>query len=606
MKLSVAIPAFNSEAYIEPLLRGVRQFADEVVIGVDTGGTDGTERICARYADRLFCLEPIGTSERAVAWLNEQCTGDWILRLDDDELPSEGLVRALSGLLADREYTHYWLPRRWVIGRDQPRWIMQHPWWPDWQLRLFRNIRSLLTYPGHLHSECLVAGASGYATEGALYHYTLICHDEGRRRERMRQYEQISPYNSLAHYYFPGEGTVATRPIPPGDGPFRGDSRSVRRAIDYRRFWSRRGPSSFPPPYVSLAEIDAARREAGDYPPELFSASIDAIDCPERTQPGRLFPVQLRLRNDSRFIWHSVGLGSPTITLSYHLLDRDGNPYEFEGVRTNLPLSVRPGQAITVIAQVTAPWEEGEYVIRWDPVIENVAWFSTQAWLGPDTRFRASYSPDLPAELPLLAPYLRASERIPGWFRGEEAEALACAGYSLPGAPVIVEIGSFLGSSTVLLAGSRKVNDSGKLYCVDPFDASGDSYSAPIYRQLLDSVGGGAVRERFDRNIAAVGLGDWVEARQGTASEIAETWTLPIDMLVLDGDQSRAGARAAWDGWARFLKPGGIIAIHNSNDRLFAADHDGQRRLAVEELTTPGFAEIRLVSTTTFAVKTGL
>ena len=88
MKLSVAIPAFNSEAYIEPLLRGVRRFADEIVIGVDTGSTDGTERICARYADRLFCLEPIGTSERAVAWLNEQCTGDWILRLDDDELPA--------------------------------------------------------------------------------------------------------------------------------------------------------------------------------------------------------------------------------------------------------------------------------------------------------------------------------------------------------------------------------------------------------------------------------------------------------------------------------------------------------------------------------------
>jgi hypothetical protein len=97
----------------------------------------------------------------------------------------------------------------------------------------------------------------------------------------------------------------------------------------------------------------------------------------------------------------------------------------------------------------------------------------------------------LPTELPLLAPYLRASERIPGWFRGEEAEALACAGYSLPGAPVIVEIGSFLGSSTVLVAGSRKVKGSGKLYSVDPFDASGDSYSAPVYRHILDSVGGG-------------------------------------------------------------------------------------------------------------------
>jgi hypothetical protein len=81
---------------------------------------------------------------------------------------------------------------------------------------------------------------------------------------------------------------------------------------------------------------------------------------------------------------------------------------------------------------------------------------------------------------------------------------------------------------------------------------------------------------------------------------------LPIDMLVLDGDQSRAGAKAAWDGWVRFLKPGGIIAIHNSTNRLFAADHDGNHRLAVEELTTPGFTDIRVVGTTTFGVKTGL
>ena len=272
-------------------------------------------------------------------------------------------------------------------------------------------------------SECFVAGAGGNVTEGALYHYTLIYHDEGRRRGRMRQYEQISPYNGQELYYFPSESTVATRPFPPGDRPFCGHSRSVRRAIDYRRFWSRHRPLNFPPPYVSLAEMDAARREAGDYPPELFSATIDEIDCPERTRPGRLFPVQLRISNNSRFIWHSVGLGSPTITLSYHLLDRDGNPFLHDGVRTNLPLSVRPSQTITVIAQVAAPWEGGEYAIRWDPVIESVAWFSTQSWQGPDTRFRVSYSPDLPAELPLLAPYLLASERIAGWFRGEEAEA---------------------------------------------------------------------------------------------------------------------------------------------------------------------------------------
>ena len=103
MRLSVAILAFNSVEYIEPLFHAVKLFADEVVVGVDASSSDTTEEICARYADKLFRLEPIGTSERAIAWLNEQCTGDWILRLDDDELPSTGLVRVLP--LGDGEYT---------------------------------------------------------------------------------------------------------------------------------------------------------------------------------------------------------------------------------------------------------------------------------------------------------------------------------------------------------------------------------------------------------------------------------------------------------------------------------------------------------------------
>ncbi|MGA2108609.1 MAG: glycosyltransferase, partial [Syntrophorhabdales bacterium] len=134
---------------------------DELVIGVDSSSTDSTERICRLYADKLFRLEPIGTSERALAWLNEQCTGDWIFRLDHDELPSTGLIKALPRLLADREYTHYWLPRRWIIGAEQVRWISQSPWWPDWQLRLFRNLPSLVSFPGHLHSDYVVQGAAG-------------------------------------------------------------------------------------------------------------------------------------------------------------------------------------------------------------------------------------------------------------------------------------------------------------------------------------------------------------------------------------------------------------------------------------------------------------
>ena len=48
----------------------------------------------------------------------------------------------------------------------------------------------------------------------------------------------------------------------------------------------------------------------------------------------------------------------------------------------------------------------------------------------------------------------RVSRRIdlsPGWYRGEEAQALALISHSLPEGAGVVEIGSFLGSGTLLL-----------------------------------------------------------------------------------------------------------------------------------------------------------
>jgi hypothetical protein len=81
------------------------------------------------------------------------------------------------------------------------------------------------------------------------------------------------------------------------------------------------------------------------------------------------------------------------------------------------------------------------------------------------------------------------------------------------------------------------------------------------------------------------------------AGDLAKNWTTPMDLLVLDGDQSRPGPREAYDSrqLVTISKAGGIIAIHNSNDRIYAHDHAGHGRLVVP----PDHTDIRLVATTT-------
>ena len=94
-----------------------------------------------------------------------------------------------------------------------------------------------------------------------------------------------------------------------------------------------------------------------------------------------------------------------------------------------------------------------------------------------------------------------------------------------------------------------------------------------------------------------------MKVHPGTAASIGATWKEPIDLLFLDGDQSPKGARLSFDVWSPFLKAGGIIALHNSADREYAAEHDGNRRVVVEKITLPEYDGAQCIGSTTFATK---
>jgi MMP 1-O-methyltransferase len=267
-------------------------------------------------------------------------------------------------------------------------------------------------------------------------------------------------------------------------------------------------------------------------------------------------------------------------------------------LRTGLPHVLKPGESAPLIAQLAAPFEPGRYILQWDLVIEFVSWFSDKGWHGPQLEIDVQASPD-----PMFE-YLARSREIPGWIRDEEAKAFASLSYSLPDDATVVEIGSFLGSSAVILAGARKLRGSGQIHCIDPFDCSGDSFSVPVYEEVLKSAGIGALRAQFDENISRAKVTEWVKVHEGKEADVARTWTAPIDLLLLDGDQSRKRARQAYENWTRYLKPGGIIAVHNAADRIYADDHDGNRQLALEEIVPPQYTQIHQIGATTVATKT--
>jgi hypothetical protein len=74
-------------------------------------------------------------------------------------------------------------------------------------------------------------------------------------------------------------------------------------------------------------------------------------------------------------------------------------------------------------------------------------------------------------------------------------------------------------------------------------------------------------------------------------------------MLLLDGDQSRRGVRAAYEAWSPFLRPGGVLAVHNACSTEI--DHDGSRILAEEVVRAPAYRDVRWIDSLVLARKAG-
>ena len=201
-----------------------------------------------------------------------------------------------------------------------------------------------------------------------------------------------------------------------------------------------------------------------------------------------------------------------------------------------------------------------------------------------------------------LGRYVWFSRQVPGWTRGQEAIRLAQVSSSLPENAVVVEIGSFLGCSAILLAGGRKTSGSGEVHCVDPFDGSGDAFSVPIY-----SRSGPPCRNRFasasKKTSVEPGCGLGCVCTLPTPTKQSTTGPAPLTCFFSMAITSTDVALATYLAWSRLLKVGGILAVHNSRPGYRCDTHDGSVRLVEERVHPPIYGEIELAGSTTFARK---
>jgi len=159
--------------------------------------------------------------------------------------------------------------------------------------------------------------------------------------------------------------------------------------------------------------------------------------------------------------------------------------------------------------------------------------------------------PSVPPDLERITTELLSLTRsIGGYLSDKEIAFLALLAACPTTAGEIVEIGTFKGKSTVVLAKAATLSDSGRVVAVDP---------------LIDPAltGGDVSLHELGATLERHGVADRVEFHHAYSKDLAAGWNRPIRLLWIDGDHSYAGAKLDFDLFSPFLADGAIVALHD-------------------------------------------
>ena len=143
----------------------------------------------------------------------------------------------------------------------------------------------------------------------------------------------------------------------------------------------------------------------------------------------------------------------------------------------------------------------------------------------------------------------------PGYLAEREARFLMLAAAGAPADGAIVEIGSFMGRSTVGLAYVAQRYGLGKVVAIDPHTAP--STTDPDLGAQRSSY------DEFQENVRRAGVVDAVDCRRAFSYEVARDWTGPIRLLWIDGDHVYESVKQDLALFRRHLAPGAIVAMHD-------------------------------------------
>ena len=165
----------------------------------------------------------------------------------------------------------------------------------------------------------------------------------------------------------------------------------------------------------------------------------------------------------------------------------------------------------------------------------------------------------IPADLgKVLDEAWERTRQTPGYLLQNEAQFLGLLAACIPAKGLIVEIGSFKGRSTVMLASVAAHYGLGPVVSIDPHNFNLSVAEGPSPNDAASTF------EEFQNSLKLAGVAGDVEVHHAFSKEVSATWSRPIRLLWIDGDHSYRGAKDDFEGFSSHLNPLGVVAIHDT------------------------------------------
>jgi hypothetical protein len=129
---------------------------------------------------------------------------------------------------------------------------------------------------------------------------------------------------------------------------------------------------------LSILMFFFASPESLARPPD-YLAQLQLVTEPDGFLAGKVTRLAVRIMNRGELAWPSLA-GDPftPVRISYHWMDNAAKVVIHDGLRTELPRDLKPGESFVAGVSVLSPPTPGTYTLIIDLLREDVTWFAQQ------------------------------------------------------------------------------------------------------------------------------------------------------------------------------------------------------------------------------------